>query len=60
MNKKKRKQLKDQLKALTRAQLVALGKQKTETPYSDLLDADKETLVDYLLTVDGILKPVAA
>lgn len=59
MNSKKRKQLKTQLRALTRAQLVALGKQKTDAPYSDLLAADKDELVDFLLTVDGVLKPEA-
>ena len=60
MNAKKRKQLKQQLSGLHRVQLVALAKQKTDTPYSELRILAKEALVEMLLPVEGVLKPQQA
>ena len=59
MNAKKRKNLRKTLAALTKQQLVALGKQKTDAPYQELLAASTDELVEFLLTVDGVLKPEA-
>jgi hypothetical protein len=57
---KKRKKMRKYLLTLSRAQLVALGKQKTDVPYQTLLSMDVETLADTLIVVDGVLKPEAA
>lgn len=60
MNAKKRKQLKKSLASLERRQLVALGKQKTETSFQTLLGMSSEELVELLLPVEKVLKPEAA
>lgn len=60
MNSKNRKQLRKQLVDLERRQLVALGKQKTNVPYRELLNTPKDQLVELLVPVKGVLKPEAA
>jgi len=59
MNAKKRKNLKVQLNALTKAQLVALAVQKDVMPYQIALGQTKEALVESLIVVEGVLKPEA-
>ena len=60
MNAKKRKHLKGQLNALTRAQLISLAVQKEVMPYQIALGLTKEALVENLVAVDGVLKPEQA
>jgi hypothetical protein len=60
MNAKKRKNLKIQLNALTKAQLIALAVQKEVLPYLIALGQTKESLVETLLPVEGVLKPQEA
>lgn len=59
MNAKKRKQLRNQMRELTRAQLVALATQKGVLSYQEALTKTKDELVDTLVPVEGVLKPVA-
>ena len=56
---KKRKKMRKCLLTLTRAQLVALGAQKTEIAYKSLLTMSPAELVEVLVNVDDVLKPVA-
>jgi hypothetical protein len=44
--------MKEQLQALTRPQLIALIVQKTDTPYHDLLEQSKESLIAGWVDVD--------
>lgn len=52
--------VKAQLVVLDRAQLVALGKQKTETPYRELLAKSNGELIELLAGVENVLVPVQA
>lgn len=60
MNAKKRKQLRKQFEELTKPQLVALAVQKEVLPYQIALGQTKESLVETLITVEGVLKPAQA
>ena len=60
MNAKKRKGVKTQLEAMSKAQLVALAVQKTSLTYQEALATDKDALVMTLVIVEGVLKPVQA
>ena len=54
------KKMRKHLKSHTRAQLVALGRQKSEVPYQELLGMTKDALVEVLVQIKGVLKPEAA
>lgn len=58
MNAKKRKHLKSQFADLTQPQLVALAVQKEVMPYAVAKGQTKEALVEALIVVEGVLKPV--
>lgn len=45
---------------LTLAQLIALGRQKTDIPYSELVSMSREKLLTYLSEVERVLTPVQA
>jgi hypothetical protein len=57
---KKRKKMRKHLVTFTRAQLVALGCQRTDLTFQSLLDLDKEELVNTLAGVPDVLSPVQA
>jgi hypothetical protein len=46
------------LDKLTHQQLIALGKQKTDIPYRELVKTEREKLVAQLSKVKGIMTPV--
>ena len=48
------------LNKLTRPQLIALGKQKTDIPYQELLFSSKDLLVTRLAEVKNVLAPEEA
>jgi len=48
------------LETLTRQQLIALAKQKTEMPYADILRLDSESLATVLSDVPNVLAPEKA
>lgn len=52
--------VKAQLVRLDREQLVALGKQKTDTPYRELLAKSNGELIELLAGVENVLVPVQA
>lgn len=52
--------MKTKLRECTRPQLIALGVQKTEIPYLELLSMDKDTLVNRLSEVKNIFVTVIA
>lgn len=56
MNKKQRKNLKQQLQCLELRQLVALANQKVGTRVSEARNMGKDALVELLLPVEGVLK----
>lgn len=58
MSKKKRKHLEAQFAALTRPQLIALATQKEVLPYIIAVGMSTEALVEALIVVEGVLKPV--
>ncbi|MHC4371202.1 MAG: hypothetical protein ACYSW8_26620 [Planctomycetota bacterium] len=60
MNGKERKKVRTQLERLTRAQLVALAVQKTDVPYQTIMTRSSALLVQDLIEVENILKPVQA
>jgi len=60
MSKKKRKHFRDQIEALTKAQLVALAVQKEVMPFLIAKGRTKEALVESLIAVEGVLKPEQA
>jgi hypothetical protein len=60
MSSKKRKHLKAQFEALTRPQLVALAVQKEVIPYAIAIGMSQAALVESLIVVEGVLKPVPA
>jgi hypothetical protein len=46
------------LDKLTHQQLIALGKQKTDIPYRELVKIEREKLVAQLSKVKGVMTPV--
>jgi len=60
MNAKQRKYVKTQLNDLTKAQLVALAVQKEVLPFLIAQGQTKEALVESLIDVKAVLKPVQA
>lgn len=60
MNADERKNLKTQLNALTRPQLIALATQKEVLPYREAVNETQESLVALCLPVEGVLAPVKA
>jgi hypothetical protein len=53
-------ELRSQLRELSRAQLVALGRQRTMIPFPTLLEMTNDALVERLVQVEDALVPRAA
>jgi hypothetical protein len=56
----RQEELRSQLRELSRAQLVALGRQRTMIPFPTLLEMSNDALVERLVQVEDALVPRAA
>lgn len=60
LNKKQRKALRACFDKLTRQQLIAIAVQKEVLPYREARTKTREDLVETLIKIQGVLKPVPA